>query len=59
MFPVEPDIFEQCFGTITAPDQFKATDLSQTWRLWDFQVCTQWGFFMVCFVFCGSTIVAY
>ncbi|EIW65216.1 peptidase S28 [Trametes versicolor FP-101664 SS1] len=41
-----PQNQDECFGTITAPDQFKATDLSQTWRLWDFQVCTQWGFFM-------------
>ncbi|KAI0641128.1 peptidase S28 [Trametes meyenii] len=35
-----------CFGTITSPEQFTQTDLSQTWRLWQFQVCTQWGFFM-------------
>ncbi len=37
----------QCFGTITDKAFYQRTDLSQTWRLWQFQVCTQWGFFMV------------
>ncbi|KAI0656771.1 peptidase S28 [Cubamyces menziesii] len=41
-----PATQDECFGTITAKDQYLATDLSQTWRTWDFQVCTQWGFFM-------------
>ncbi|PIL30738.1 hypothetical protein GSI_06906 [Ganoderma sinense ZZ0214-1] len=37
---------DECFGTITNKAQYLQTDLSQTWRLWQFQVCTQWGFFM-------------
>ncbi|KAM5542175.1 hypothetical protein V8D89_004048 [Ganoderma adspersum] len=36
---------DQCFGTITDKAHYLQTDLSQTWRLWQFQVCTQWGFF--------------
>lgn len=36
----------QCFGTFD-PTAYQATDLSQKWRLWQFQVCTQWGFFAV------------
>jgi len=36
---------EDCFGTDN-DEQFLAHDLSQTWRLWLFQVCTQWGYFM-------------
>jgi hypothetical protein len=35
---------DECFGTLNDTD-FQQTDLSQTWRLWQFQVCTQWGFF--------------
>ncbi|KAK7690876.1 hypothetical protein QCA50_005978 [Cerrena zonata] len=35
---------DDCFGSFD-PTIYQATDLSQTWRLWDFQVCTQWGFF--------------
>ncbi|THH02794.1 hypothetical protein EW026_g112 [Hermanssonia centrifuga] len=35
---------DDCFGTFD-PTQYQATDLSQTWRLWQFQVCTQFGFF--------------
>ncbi|KAJ7636358.1 peptidase S28 [Roridomyces roridus] len=35
---------DECFGTID-DSEFQQTDLSQTWRLWQFQVCTQWGFF--------------
>ncbi|KAI0703405.1 peptidase S28 [Cytidiella melzeri] len=35
---------DECFGTFNAAD-FNATDLSETWRTWQFQVCTQWGFF--------------
>ncbi|CDO71761.1 hypothetical protein BN946_scf184920.g45 [Trametes cinnabarina] len=41
-----PQTQDECFGTITAKDFYLQTDLSQTWRLWSFQVCTQWGFFM-------------
>ncbi|TBU56239.1 peptidase S28 [Dichomitus squalens] len=37
---------DECFGSITDPESFSQTDLSQTWRLWNFQVCTQWGFLM-------------
>ncbi|GJJ09250.1 hypothetical protein Clacol_003472 [Clathrus columnatus] len=36
---------EECFGT-TNSTQFQADDLSQTWRSWQFQVCTAWGFFI-------------
>jgi hypothetical protein len=35
----------QCFGTHDDV-KFQETDLEQTWRLWLFQVCTQWGYFM-------------
>ncbi|KAL7285924.1 hypothetical protein ACG7TL_001038 [Trametes sanguinea] len=41
-----PQTQDECFGTITDKDFYLQTDLSQTWRLWTFQVCTQWGFFM-------------
>lgn len=34
----------QCFGTFN-DEQYQATDLKQTWRLWLFQVCTEWGYF--------------
>ncbi|KIP05030.1 hypothetical protein PHLGIDRAFT_491601 [Phlebiopsis gigantea 11061_1 CR5-6] len=33
----------RCFSSFD-PSQFQATDLSQTWRAWQFQVCTQFGF---------------
>ncbi|WVQ81073.1 hypothetical protein IAT38_003195 [Cryptococcus sp. DSM 104549] len=36
---------EECFGT-EEDSKFRETDLDQTWRLWIFQVCTQWGYFM-------------
>ncbi|WWC63922.1 uncharacterized protein I303_106527 [Kwoniella dejecticola CBS 10117] len=36
---------EECFGT-SEDSKFRETDLEQTWRLWIFQVCTQWGYFM-------------
>ncbi|CAL1716305.1 unnamed protein product [Somion occarium] len=39
-----PNTQDDCFGTFD-PTAFQATDLSQDWRLWNFQVCTQWGFF--------------
>ncbi|KAJ7018968.1 peptidase S28 [Mycena alexandri] len=37
-------IVNKCFGTLNDTD-FQQTNLSQTGRLWQFQVCTQWGFF--------------
>ena len=45
--PTETNDFGQCFGTLTDKAHYQQTDLSQTWRLWQFQVCTQWGFFTV------------
>ncbi|GJE94546.1 peptidase S28 [Phanerochaete sordida] len=36
---------DDCFGSFNA-SSYQATDLSQTWRAWQFQVCTQWGFLM-------------
>lgn len=36
--------FRQCFGTYN-DTQFQDTGLDQDWRLWQFQVCTQWGYF--------------
>ncbi|RXK38184.1 hypothetical protein M231_04558 [Tremella mesenterica] len=36
---------ENCFGTQNDA-QFQVYTLDQTWRLWLFQVCTQWGYFM-------------
>ncbi|KAH9938998.1 peptidase S28 [Epithele typhae] len=41
-----PEEQDQCFGSITDKEFYEQTDLSQTWRTWSFQVCTQWGFFM-------------
>ncbi|ORX39182.1 serine carboxypeptidase S28-domain-containing protein [Kockovaella imperatae] len=35
---------EECFGTQNAT-KYLNTDLDQEWRLWEFQVCTQWGYF--------------
>ncbi|KAF4617719.1 hypothetical protein D9613_006175 [Agrocybe pediades] len=35
---------EECFGTYD-DDSYLDTGLDQTWRLWLFQVCTQWGYF--------------
>ncbi|KAL1736475.1 peptidase S28 [Schizophyllum commune] len=37
---------EQCYGTYNDAD-YQGTGLDQDWRLWQFQVCTQWGFFNV------------
>ncbi|TRM64169.1 serine carboxypeptidase S28-domain-containing protein [Schizophyllum amplum] len=37
---------EDCFGSYDA-SAYTATSLDQDWRLWQFQVCTQWGFFNV------------
>ncbi|KAI0311252.1 peptidase S28 [Amylostereum chailletii] len=34
---------EQCFGT-NDDAVYQVTDLDQEWRLWLFQVCTQWGY---------------
>ncbi|KAF8628691.1 hypothetical protein AX15_003751 [Amanita polypyramis BW_CC] len=35
---------EDCFGTYD-DTKFQDTNLDQDWRLWQFQVCTQWGYF--------------
>ncbi|KAI8971168.1 peptidase S28 [Trametes punicea] len=35
---------EDCFGTYDDA-KFQETSLDQTWRLWLFQVCTEWGYF--------------
>ncbi|CDO77131.1 hypothetical protein BN946_scf184657.g6 [Trametes cinnabarina] len=35
---------EDCFGTFEDA-KFRETGLDQTWRLWVFQVCTEWGYF--------------
>ncbi|KIM30824.1 hypothetical protein M408DRAFT_327787 [Serendipita vermifera MAFF 305830] len=45
--PLCPDTSaqEDCFGTHD-DDKFKGTDLDQIWRLWTFQVCTEWGYFI-------------
>ena len=37
---------EECFGTYD-DSQYHDTGLDQTWRLWLFQVCTEWGYFSV------------
>ncbi|KZT27441.1 peptidase S28 [Neolentinus lepideus HHB14362 ss-1] len=36
---------EDCFGTFD-DTKFRDTSLDQTWRAWQFQVCTQWGYFI-------------
>lgn len=35
---------DDCFGTGDAAS-YRNDDLSQTWRSWIWQVCTEWGFF--------------
>uniref|UniRef100_A0A0S1MJB1 Extracellular serine carboxypeptidase n=1 Tax=Phakopsora pachyrhizi TaxID=170000 RepID=A0A0S1MJB1_PHAPC len=35
---------DQCFGTNDL-ESYPKDDLSQTWRPWMWQVCTEWGFF--------------
>ncbi|KAF8139830.1 serine carboxypeptidase S28-domain-containing protein [Boletus edulis] len=35
---------EECFGTYDDA-QYTNTSLTQEWRLWQFQVCTEWGYF--------------
>jgi len=35
---------EDCFGTFDDA-RYQETTLDQDWRLWQFQVCTQWGYF--------------
>ncbi len=37
---------EDCFGT-NEDAKYQITDLSQDWRLWVFQYCTQWGYLTV------------
>ena len=36
----------QCFGSYD-DSKYQDTDLSQKWRLWLFQVCTEWGYYTV------------
>lgn len=36
---------EDCFGTHN-DEKFHGTSLQETWRLWTFQVCTEWGYFI-------------
>ncbi|KAI0917296.1 hypothetical protein AcW2_007465 [Taiwanofungus camphoratus] len=36
---------EECFGTYDDA-KFQDASLDEEWRLWLFQVCTQWGYFM-------------
>jgi hypothetical protein len=40
-----PAEIEDCFGSHD-DSKFLDDGLDQTWRLWLFQVCTQWGYFM-------------
>ncbi|KZT12085.1 peptidase S28 [Laetiporus sulphureus 93-53] len=35
---------EECFGTYD-DIKFQGASLDETWRLWLFQVCTEWGYF--------------
>ena len=37
---------EDCFGT-NNDSRYQLADLSQDWRLWVFQFCSQWGYFTV------------
>ncbi|KAH8099959.1 peptidase S28 [Cristinia sonorae] len=41
---VPPQTQDECFGTFN-PGQYSKDDISQSWRLWGFQVCTQWAYF--------------
>ncbi|KZO95036.1 peptidase S28 [Calocera viscosa TUFC12733] len=35
---------EECFSS-SDPTKFQNTSLSESWRAWSFQVCTEWGYF--------------
>ncbi|KAF8170938.1 peptidase S28 [Pholiota molesta] len=35
---------EDCFGTFD-DEKYRDTGIDQSWRLWLFQVCTEWGYF--------------
>ncbi|KAG8220180.1 putative extracellular serine carboxypeptidase S28 [Butyriboletus roseoflavus] len=35
---------EECFGTYN-DTKYTDTSISEDWRLWQFQVCTEWGYF--------------
>ncbi|CCM03509.1 uncharacterized protein FIBRA_05643 [Fibroporia radiculosa] len=35
---------EDCFGTYDDA-KYQGTSLDETWRLWLFQICTEWGYF--------------
>ncbi|KZV92275.1 hypothetical protein EXIGLDRAFT_769142 [Exidia glandulosa HHB12029] len=41
----EDHTVEECFGTYD-PAKYADVSLSNEWRLWRFQVCTEWGYFM-------------
>ncbi|KLO14751.1 peptidase S28 [Schizopora paradoxa] len=41
----EDATIEDCFGSYD-DSKFQGTDLSLHWRLWLFQVCTEWGYFV-------------
>ncbi|KAH7909806.1 serine carboxypeptidase S28-domain-containing protein, partial [Hygrophoropsis aurantiaca] len=40
----EENTVEECFGTFD-DQQYLQVSLDQDWRLWLFQVCTEWGYF--------------
>ncbi|THH30673.1 hypothetical protein EUX98_g3527 [Antrodiella citrinella] len=40
----EEDGVEKCFGTFD-DEKFQEFSIFDTWRLWTFQVCTEWGYF--------------
>ena len=51
----------QCFGTYD-DSKFQDVGLDQDWRLWLFQVCTEWGYFsvriiMACFAWLTNRIL--
>ncbi|KAH8114486.1 peptidase S28 [Phellopilus nigrolimitatus] len=41
----EASTVEECFGSYN-DTKFQNTSLSETWRAWTFQVCTEWGYFI-------------
>ncbi|PGH19863.1 hypothetical protein AJ80_03780 [Polytolypa hystricis UAMH7299] len=36
---------EKCFGSHD-PESYRQDDLTETWRSWPYQFCTEWGFFI-------------
>jgi len=46
---------QDAYFTTLDPKSYIATDLAQqTWRSWDYQVCTEWGYIQVCILLWGS-----